>query len=81
MTGGDKFGGDFLAYPADPVAVHAQAIIICMEKEEISNMSEAQLVAKTRLGTSVNKNVILAYFDEENTSEVMYKSLAWTGKV
>ena len=29
VTSGDKFGGDFLAYPGDPLLFHAKFVVIC----------------------------------------------------
>ncbi|CAB3365989.1 Hypothetical predicted protein [Cloeon dipterum] len=34
VTAGQKFGGDFLAYPGDPMKFHAQYIITCRLPEE-----------------------------------------------
>lgn len=77
LTDGAKFGSDFIAYPGDPVSFHAQYVIVCVDGEEaISLMSKANLVAKSRLGTAVNKGVILAYIKAD---QVRYKLLRWNG--
>lgn len=74
ITEGTKFGGDFLAYPGDPIQFHAKYVVICCDT--IDNMSERDLVAKSRLGTNVKKTVLLAFLDSNQT--VRYKSLKWS---
>ena len=59
---------------------HAKYIVICCDtmENEIENMSEADLVAKSRLATNVKKTVLLAY---QTTSEkIKYKAIKWTEK-
>ncbi len=74
VTDGTKFGGDFLAYPGDPIHFHATYIVSCCDKKAIEQMDEKDLVAKSRLGCNVNKTVLLAYIQED---QVKYKSVKW----
>ncbi len=85
LTDGSKFGADFLAYPGDPVRYHAQSIVVCLKERgerQIERMSEASLVARCRLGTSVKKTVLFAFLsDDEHDVTVKYRALRWTGKL
>ncbi|XP_066994386.2 tRNA-splicing endonuclease subunit Sen34 [Anabrus simplex] len=76
LTSGQKFGGDFLAYPGDPVKFHAQFLVVCIQKD--SPITPAQLVAYGRLGTSVRKTVLLASLSTKG-EKVIYQSLKWNG--
>ena len=75
ITDGNKFGGDFLAYPGDPIMFHAKYIVICSDETEIEGISETELVAKSRLATSVKKTVLLAFMKAD---KIKYKSVKWT---
>lgn len=74
ITEGSKFGGDFLVYCGDPVMYHAKYIVICVTSgADIVNPARMQdLVARSRLGTSVKKTVLFAWLEGEN---VKYKSV------
>ena len=76
ITEGEKFGADFLAYPGDPFEYHANYVVICSELDPQTEMTEEELVAKCRLGTTVKKTVLLARLNKNNN--VIYKSLIWT---
>jgi len=78
LTSGEKFGGDFLAYPGDPCKYHSQFIILCLPKLNATtcSLSGREIIQHGRLGTNVKKTVILAYLSNEN---VVYQSLSWTG--
>lgn len=78
ITDGSKFGGDYLVYPGDPIQFHAKYIVICCENDEIYT-DEKDLVAKSRLGTSVKKTVLLATYDKDE-NKVKYKAIKWTQK-
>jgi len=77
LTDGSKFGGDYLVYPGDPIQFHAKYVVICCE-DPISAMDEKDLVARSRLGTSVKKTVLLATCQDE---EIKYKAIKWTEKM
>ena len=72
-------------YLGDPVSFHASYVVICYVSEDggAPKLSEKELVAKCRLGTSVKKTILLSYF--ENTSlnsdisenHVKFKRLTW----
>jgi len=93
LTSGDKFGADFLAYPGDPLLFHAKFVVLCLTndddedpEESLRRMQESELVAKCRLGTAVNKAVLVAFVASKKaaTSEqqqqpvVKFKKLQWT---
>lgn len=73
ITSGQKFGGDFLVYPGDPVKFHAQFIVVCMEEE--AELTTSDLVTYGRLGSSTRKTFVIATISE--TSCVTYQSLTW----
>jgi len=77
LTDGGKFGGDYLVYPGDPMQFHAKYVVICFE-DPISSMDEKDLVARSRLGTSVKKTVLLATYQDD---EIKYKAFRWTEKM
>nr|CAD7609927.1 unnamed protein product [Timema genevievae] len=76
ITPGQKFGGDFLVYPGDPVKFHAQFLIICVERTSALPMSE--IVAFGRLGSSVRKTVVIASTSSDQKS-VIFQSINWSG--
>eukprot|EP00095_Tigriopus_kingsejongensis_P000392 snap_masked-scaffold19_size710362-processed-gene-0.5 protein:Tk00392 transcript:snap_masked-scaffold19_size710362-processed-gene-0.5-mRNA-1 annotation:"probable asparagine--trna mitochondrial" len=51
LTDGDKFGGDFLAYPGDPMEHHAKYIIICSNRDP-QEIAPPDMAAKYRVGTT-----------------------------
>lgn len=66
LTGGAKFGGDFLVYPDEPSRFHSQFILVCMEDEaEFNSLSLRQLITYARMATSVKKTFVLACLFEE----------------
>ncbi|XP_076456632.1 tRNA-splicing endonuclease subunit Sen34-like [Babylonia areolata] len=74
LTSGQKFGGDFLAYPGDPSRFHSFYIVMCVEQDR--QLPALDLVAMGRLGATVRKTVLIASLDSE--SSVQYTSLQWT---
>ncbi|XP_035229014.1 tRNA-splicing endonuclease subunit Sen34-like [Stegodyphus dumicola] len=77
ITGGSKFGGDFLAYEGDPLKYHALYIVIC-----ITNTTEFQatdIVTYGRLGHQVKKTVVLASLNE--AGNIVYISLNWAPEI
>ena len=76
LTDGAKFGGDFLAYPGDPIQFHAKYVVICCN-DPYEDMGEKDLVARSRLGTNVKKTVLLA---SRKCEKIIYKAIKWTGK-
>ncbi|EFN82687.1 tRNA-splicing endonuclease subunit Sen34, partial [Harpegnathos saltator] len=74
ISSGDKFGGDFLVYPGDPIMFHSQFIVQCQcEKEEISVI---ELIAKCRISCHVRKTLVFAMYCKEK-DKVKYQSLQW----
>ncbi|XP_043937576.1 tRNA-splicing endonuclease subunit Sen34 isoform X2 [Protopterus annectens] len=75
ISAGNKFGGDFLVYPGDPLRFHAHYIAVCCPyKKRIPVYS---LIAMGRLGTNVKKTLLLCSVD--SNGDVTYTSLQWTG--
>ncbi|XP_078064242.1 tRNA-splicing endonuclease subunit Sen34 [Mustelus asterias] len=75
LTGGGKFGGDFLVYPGDPMRFHAHFIAICIPYEK--GLPLQDIVTAGRLGSNVKKTVLLCSVREDET--VVYTSLRWRG--
>nr|CAG4648325.1 EOG090X0G6M [Moina brachiata] len=76
MTSGQKFGGDFLVYPGDPIRFHSHYIAICVDSEK--KLSPYYVVSRGRLGTNVKKTVLLC--SVTNCGKINYQSLNWCGK-
>lgn len=75
LTSGSKFGGDFLVYPGDPARFHSFYIAVCRPyKQEISMLD---FISLARMGSNVRKTVILCSVDD--TDQVVYTSIQWTG--
>nr|CAG4635795.1 EOG090X0G6M [Artemia franciscana] len=74
ITGGEKFGGDFLVYPGDPVRFHAKYIAICLPFEGL--LTPFQIAVHARVAVSVNKKVLLCTVNSD--SRVIYKYLEWS---
>lgn len=74
VTNGEKFGGDFLVYPGDPIMFHSQFIIQCKQKEE--EMSITELIAQCRIGCHVRKTQVYAILCD-HTDHVKYQSFQW----
>ncbi|XP_024882318.1 tRNA-splicing endonuclease subunit Sen34 [Temnothorax curvispinosus] len=75
ITSGEKFGGDFLVYPGDPIMFHSQYLVQCKRKDEDIPITE--IVAQCRLGCHVRKTLVFATYHEEE-DKVKYQSLQWT---
>lgn len=67
LTGGAKFGGDFLVYPGEPSRFHSQFILVCAESAtDVAALTLKQLITYARMATSVKKTFILAcLFDRQ----------------
>ncbi|XP_067402553.1 tRNA-splicing endonuclease subunit Sen34 [Emydura macquarii macquarii] len=75
LSGGNKFGGDFLVYPGDPLRFHAHYIALCCPQG--APLPLPALVAAARLGTSVKKTLLLCSPGTDGT--VAFTSLQWSG--
>ncbi|XP_060820529.1 tRNA-splicing endonuclease subunit Sen34 [Bombus pascuorum] len=73
VTNGEKFGGDFLAYPGDPIMFHSQFIILCKDKKEEIPITE--LSAQCRIACHVRKTQVYAFFSENQI--IKYQSFQW----
>ncbi|XP_046439904.1 tRNA-splicing endonuclease subunit Sen34-like [Daphnia pulex] len=76
ITSGEKFGGDYLVYPGDPLKFHSHFIAVCVEEHQM--LTPWFLIQKGRLGTSVKKTVLMCSLDEND--KVNYQSVNWNGK-
>lgn len=76
MTSGEKFGGDFLVYPGDPIRFHSHYIAVCVDFNE--DLSPYYIVSKGRLGTNVKKTILLCSVTQ--SGKIIYQSLNWCGK-
>ena len=74
VTSGEKFGGDFLVYPGDPIMFHSQFIILCKDKSDEIPITE--LSAQCRTACHVRKTQVYAYFSEDQNN-VRYQSFQW----
>lgn len=74
ITSGEKFGGDFLAYPGDPIMFHSQFIVQCRNKTE--EISIAELIGCCRVASHVRKTLVLAALSEDGEN-IRYHSFQW----
>ena len=81
ITGGAKFGGTFLAYPADPLRFHAHFIVSVIEENQNgrARLSPLELGVFGRIGTIVKKSCVLASLDTES-DRVVYITIGWFNK-
>ena len=76
LTPGSKFGGDFLAYPGDPIQYHAHCVIIVLPYTKF--ISPLDVISYGRLAVTVKKSPVLASVHPD-TEEVLYLCLDWQG--
>lgn len=80
---GLRFGGDFVAYPGDPLQFHSHLIVRVLQEGESFDL--LQLVTSGRLATAVKKVWVLIGEDKERDAEKdMYVpmksfSIEWAG--
>lgn len=76
LTGGAKFGGDFLVYPDTPNDYHSQFIVVCIETiSQFRKLTLKELITYARMATCVKKTFILAYlFDADQKDTQRNKS-------
>ena len=75
ITNGNKFGGDYLVYPGDPLRFHSHFIVKVLPWGE--RFTGLDLVCVGRLGAAVKKTSVLASVDE--SGYVVYTSIQWSG--
>lgn len=73
VSSGEKFGGDFLVYPGDPIMFHSQFIILC--KHENEEIPITELSAQCRIACHVRKTQVYAFFSENQS--IKYQSFQW----
>ena len=64
MTSAAKFGGDYLAYPGDPMLFHAYFTVRVLERGE--KMTPLSCSSVTRMAHAARKNVVFAFCGEED---------------
>ncbi|CAB3984397.1 tRNA-splicing endonuclease subunit Sen34-like [Paramuricea clavata] len=77
ITNGNKFGGDYLVYPGDPLRFHSHFIVKILPCGE--RLTGLDLVSVGRLGSTVKKTSVLASVD--SSGKVIYTSVQWSGFV
>ena len=76
LTSGINFGGDFLAYPGDPIRYHSFFIVIIVPWGKKTTPFE--IISAGRLGASVKKTALLCSVSDK-TGQVIYTSVKWSG--
>lgn len=76
LTPGAKFGGDLLAYPGDPMRYHSFYIVIIIPWKK--KITPFEIISAGRLGATVKKTALLCSVSD-NTGEVVYTSVKWSG--
>jgi tRNA-splicing endonuclease subunit Sen34 len=75
LTSGLKYGGDYLAYPDDPIACHSHYIVKIFSWRE--NFSPLCLIQHGRLGNNVKKNILFCSAKPDGI--LKYYTLHWSG--
>lgn len=70
VTGGSKFGADFLLYPGDPTLFHAQFCVRLVDHD--APMLPAMLAASCRGSFQARKHLLLASVEGEGGGKVRY---------
>ena len=76
LTSAVNFGGDFLAYPGDPIRYHSFYIVIIIPWGR--KVRPFDIISAGRLGASVKKTALLCSVDT-NTNKIVYVSVKWSG--
>ncbi|KAI8075242.1 tRNA intron endonuclease [Gongronella butleri] len=77
MTHGMKFGGDYLAYPGDPMRYHSHYVVRAQDRKETWTMTD--LVAMGRLAVTTKKTFVLASPMDNDSDHVQCVTIAWAG--
>ncbi|KAJ2871793.1 tRNA-splicing endonuclease subunit [Coemansia aciculifera] len=75
ITRGIKFGADYMLYPGEPMRYHSHYIVNLMDHNQ--KITPRELIALSRLGTSVKKTRILASWDPD-AQKFVYVSIDWS---
>ena len=73
ITSAEKFGGNFLVYPNDPLRYHSFYIVVVMDNNK--KFTAKDMICYGRLSASVKKTVVLA--NVSPNKDVKYLSLNW----
>ncbi|KAJ2833141.1 tRNA-splicing endonuclease subunit [Coemansia sp. 'formosensis'] len=75
ITRGIKFGADYMLYPGEPMRYHSHYLVNLLAPHE--KITPRQLIAQSRLGTSVKKTRILCTRNS-TTQNFVYVSIDWS---
>ncbi|KAJ6230058.1 tRNA-splicing endonuclease subunit sen34-related [Anaeramoeba flamelloides] len=73
LTSGNKFGGDFLVYPGDPIHFHARFILTIVNINQ--KITPLQLISSARVGVAAKKKNLYASFDFEKLPKIAEKKI------
>ena len=76
LSPASKFGGDYLAYPGDPVRYHAHYVVMVLAEQ--ASIAPHDLVSIGRLAVTVKKTPVYASVDP-STGRPFYTSVTWEG--
>lgn len=78
MTGGAKFGGDWLAYPGDPFVYHAQFVVRVVEMDE--TIKPLFFASAAREAHSARKHLLYAFSEKVLNPTVFFSNTfpRWT---
>lgn len=78
ITRGLKFGGDFMAYPGDPMRFHSHYIVLAMERD--APLALLDMISKGRLAVNVKKTFVIAGpAEQESCDDIETFSIQWAG--
>ena len=77
LTEGCRFGGNYLAYPDDPIKVHSTHIVVV--KERFQMIQPTELIGAGRMANTTKKNHLYATMDEKGSP--LFVNVAWSGLV
>ncbi|KAJ2788310.1 tRNA-splicing endonuclease subunit [Coemansia linderi] len=75
ITRGIKFGADYMLYPGEPMRYHSHYIVNLVDHQD--KITPRQLIALSRLGTSVKKTRILCSWDS-TVQQFIYVNVDWS---
>ncbi|KAF7724009.1 tRNA-splicing endonuclease subunit Sen34 [Apophysomyces ossiformis] len=76
ITNGSKFGGDYLAYPGDPMKFHSHYVVGVHDSHQ--TLTPLDIIGMGRLATNVKKTYVIAA--TVNTEEAIETfSVRWAG--
>ncbi|KAI9091241.1 hypothetical protein DFS34DRAFT_327682 [Phlyctochytrium arcticum] len=77
LSSGSKFGGDWIAYPGDPLLYHSHYIITTADPDK--GFTGLDIVRMGRLANVVKKTFVVGTWEDECEGRVRFISVEWTG--